>query len=152
MPEMCTARPSLLAESHQRRQLLQLCHITRPLEKMKTWLDETIVKIIPNSLTGKALNYMGTHWKKLIRFTEDGRLNIDNNPVEQAIRPFVVGRKNWLFSDTPEGAHANANLYSLIETAKANNKEPYEYLCWLFKKLPSAKSLEDFESLLPWNS
>ena len=83
--------------------------------------------------------------------SENGRLNIDNNPVEQAIRPFVVGRKNWLFSDTPEGAHANANLYTLIETAKANSKEPYDYLCKLFEKLPSAKSPEDYESLLPWN-
>lgn len=121
------------------------------LNNMKHWLDEIIVKIPSQSLTGKALNYMGTQWKKLIRYTEDGRLNIDNNPVEQAIRPFVVGRKNWLFSDTPDGAHANANLYSLIESAKANGREPYDYLRWLFKKLPSAQKLEDFEALLPWN-
>ena len=71
--------------------------------------------------------------------------------AENAIRPFVVGRKNWLFAGTPEGAEASALLYSLIETAKANKLEPYAYLRFIFEKLPTAKSLQDYESLLPWN-
>ena len=68
------------------------------------------------------------YWSRLVRYVERGDLPIDNNRVENAIRPFVVGRKNWLFSDTPAGAHASAVVYSLIETAKANGREPYAWL------------------------
>jgi hypothetical protein len=75
-----------------------------------------------------------------------------NNRCENAIRPFVIGRKAWLFSDTVKGAVASANLYSLVESAKANNIEPHAYLSHLFTKLPYAKSVEDFEALLPWNT
>lgn len=74
----------------------------------------------------------------------------DNNAVENAIRPFVVGRKNWLFSNTPSGAHTSAGLYSLIETAKANGHEPYKYLCFLFDRLPTIKSPEERLTLLPY--
>jgi transposase len=90
-------------------------------------------------------------WDRLVGYLEDGRLPIDNNMAENAIRPFVVGRKNWLFSGTPEGAEASALLYSLIETAKANKLEPYVYLRFIFEKLPTAESLQDYEALLPWN-
>ena len=71
--------------------------------------------------------------------------------AENAIRPFAVGRKNWLFSDTPKGAEASAIYYSLIETAKANGLEPYGYLACMLKKLPYATTVEDLEMLLPWN-
>ena len=84
-------------------------------------------------------------------YLEDGRLSLDNNGAENSIRPFVIGRKNWLFSGTPEGAQASAVLYSLIETAKVNKLEPYSYLRYIFEKLPTAATLEDFEALLPWN-
>jgi transposase len=100
-------------------------------------------------LTGKALNYVHNQWPKLIRYLDDGRLRIDNNLVENAIRPFVLGRKNFLFHDTVRGANASANLYSLIETAKANNIEPYQYLRRVFAELPNAKTVEDVEALLP---
>ena len=73
-----------------------------------------------------------------------------NNPAENAIRPFVVGRKNWLFSDTVTGAKASANLYSLIETAKACGVEPYQYLRYIFCRLPLARTADDYEALLPW--
>jgi hypothetical protein len=79
-----------------------------------------------------------------------GDLPIDNNRAENAISPFVVGRKNWLFSDTPQGANASAIIYSVIETAKANGREPYAYLRRLFTDLPAATSLEAIEQLLPW--
>jgi hypothetical protein len=79
------------------------------------------------------------------------RQGTHNNRCENAIRPFVVGRKGWLFSDTVKGAMASANLYSLVETAKTNNVEPHAYLSLLFERLPYAKSVEDFEALLPWN-
>ncbi|MCK4414723.1 MAG: transposase, partial [Candidatus Eisenbacteria sp.] len=101
------------------------------------------------SLTGRALMYLSDRWKYLIRYLEDGRLEIDNNLVENAIRPFCLGRRNWLFSDTVRGAEAGANLYSLIETAKAQGLEPFQYLCYVFRELPRATSVEALECLLP---
>ena len=100
---------------------------------------------------GKALNYLNNEWSKLTGYLEDGRLEIDNNLAENAIRPFVIGRKNWLFSDSLAGVKASANLYSLIETAKANELEPYAYLRYLYTHLPRAASVEDIEALLPGN-
>ena len=106
---------------------------------------------LPKGLLGKALAYLDKNWNKLTVYVQDGRLNIDNNPAENAIRPFVIGRKNWLFSASVKGAKASANLYSLIETAKANGLEPYAYLQHISTPLPAAKSLEEIEALLPWN-
>jgi len=97
------------------------------------------------------LQYLHKYWPKLIRYCEDGRLPNDNNRLENAIRPFVIDRKAWLFSDTPAGAHASAALYSLIETAKTAGVEPYSYLRHLFTELPHATTVEHFEALLPWN-
>ena len=105
----------------------------------------------PSTLTGKALTYLRNQWPKLVGYLEDGRLAIDNNACERAIRPFVLGRRNWLFSDTPNGAHASANLYSIIETAKASGHEPYRYLRHLFTELPKASSPQAFAALLPFN-
>jgi transposase len=107
--------------------------------------------VVPNSLLGKALHYLSAQWPKLIRYVENGAWPIDNNLAENAIRPFVVGRRNWLFADTVAGAHASANLYSLVETCKANGVDPYAYLVSLFSKLPTAKTADDFEALLPWS-
>ena len=121
------------------------------LNELKVWLDEVIVKIPPKTLTGTALHYLNKNWKYLIRYIDDGRIEIDNNRTENAIRPFVVGRKNWLFCDTPGGANATANFYTLIESAKSNGWEPYEYLKRIFYWLPYCKTLEQFEFLLPWN-
>jgi transposase len=106
---------------------------------------------LPKSRLGQALGYLQTNWNKLQVYLTDGRLNIDNNPVENAIRPFVIGRKNWIFSASQNGAKASAMMYSIIETAKANGLEPYQYLKYLFEQLPMANSLEDYEQLLPWN-
>lgn len=121
------------------------------LGQLRAWLDNTLHKVLPKGALGKALGYLDKNWDKLTVYTEDGRLLLDNNIAENAIRPFVIGRKNWLFSDTPKGAKASAALYSLIETAKANGLEPYAYLRHIFKELPAAESLEEIEALLPWN-
>lgn len=121
------------------------------LEKIKAWLDKTLLNTLPKGKTGEALAYMHKNWIKLTEYIKDGRLSIDNNPVENAIRPFAIGRKNWLFSDSQKGAKASAMIYSLIETAKANGLEPYIYLKTIFTNLPQAESLEDIEELLPWN-
>lgn len=121
------------------------------LEEFKKWLDAKVGKVPPKSLLGKAINYTLNEWHRLIRYTENGIIKPDNNTVENAIRPFVVGRKNWLFSGTPQGAHASAVTYSLIETAKACGLEPYWYLKYLFEHLPEAMTTEEFEALLPYN-
>jgi len=124
---------------------------SRPaLAKIEALLLAQLHSVLPGSLLGQALHYLSEQWPKLVRFVEDGNYPIDNNACENAIRPFVVGRRNWLFADTVGGATASANLYSLIETAKANGIEPYRYLCALFAALPNASCLEDYEALLPW--
>lgn len=106
--------------------------------------------VVPQSLLGKALTYLHGQWPKLIRYVENGNWPISNNPCENSIRPFVVARKNFLFADTVAGAHASANLYSLVESAKANGIDPYRYLTWLFQRLPLATTVDDYDALLPW--
>ncbi|WP_419589690.1 IS66 family transposase [Thiolapillus sp.] len=120
-------------------------------DEIRTWLDKSLPQVPPTSLTGKALYYLDNQWDKLICYCKDGRLEIDNNATERTILPFVIGRNNWLFADTVEGARASGNLYSLIETVKAHDLEPYRYLRHVFKELPRAQSLEEIEQLLPWH-
>ena len=119
------------------------------VEKLRAWLDASIPTVLPKSLTGIALGYLDGQWKKLAAIFEYGHVPLDTNLVENAIRPFAVGRKNWLFADTVRGAEASANLYSLIETAKANGIEPWAYLHRVFRDLPSAVTIDDVERLLP---
>ncbi len=119
------------------------------LDALRAWLDDTLGTLPPSSVLGKAMAYLDHQWEALVRYCDDGRYGIDTNPVENAIRPFCVGRRNWLFCDTVAGAHASARLYSLIECAKANGLEPYAYLRHVFTELPKAKSLGEIEALLP---
>ena len=84
-----------------------------------------------------------------MRYTLDGRLSIDNNRAERAIKPFVTGRKAWLFSQTAKGAHASAILFSIVESAKANGLTPYDYISHLLEQLSQPDP--DIEQLLPWN-
>lgn len=119
------------------------------LEKIKQKLDKKGLITTPQSLLGKAINYTLGQWDRLKLYIDHPEAHIDNNLVENAIRPFVVGRKNWLFSGSPKGAHAGAAIYSLIETAKANNLEPYWYLRYLFEQLPQARASDSLEKLLP---
>jgi transposase len=121
------------------------------LNELKAWGDQHRHKVPPKSPTGKALLYLSNEWPYLSRFAEDGQVMIDNNFIENKIRPFAVGRKRWLFSDSVDEAKASAALYSLIETAKANGLEPYAYPLYIFDRLPRAQVLADFEELLPWN-
>jgi transposase len=105
--------------------------------------------VVPSSLLGKALQYMRGQWAKLVRSVESGSSPISNNLCETAIRPFVIGRRGWLFADTVAGAQASANLYSLVETCQANRVDPYNYLRWLFQRLPLAQTVDDYDALLP---
>ena len=105
----------------------------------------------PKFSVGAAVKYALTEWSKFIKFLDSEYLTPDNNVAENAIRPFVVGRKNWLFSNTPRGADASAALYSLVETAKINGHDPFYYLYYLFEKLPLADNEEMIRELLPYN-
>jgi len=121
------------------------------LDDLKAWLEKNISRLLKGGLTHKAMQYTLNQWDSLAGYCEDGTLNISNALAENAIRPFAVGRKAWLFSDTPRGAHASAACYSLIETAKANQLEPYGYIKYLLDHIASADTLEKLEALLPWN-
>ena len=121
------------------------------MDEFETWLRENAIKIPPKSLLGKAFNYTLSHWSRLIKYLDAGLVRMDNNLLENAIRPFVIGRKNWMFNVTPERARASASFYSLIETAKANGLEQSKYLRYLFEKFPYAKTSEDVFNLLPMN-
>lgn len=135
----------------ERRLRLRWRYSRAVVRKIERLLLTHLHRVAPSSLLGEALHYLHGQWPKLVRFLDNGTWPLDSNPVENAIRPFVVGRRSWLFADTVGGANASANLYSLIETAKANNIEPYRYLVVLFKKLPLAQTVDDYEALLPWN-
>jgi transposase len=134
-------------EKYQQRQLRSI----PLLNKLKLYLENNQHKVPKDSLTGRAMTYLSNQWGKLNVYCLNGELNISNILAENAIRPFVIGRKAWLFSDTPAGARASATHYSLIETAKANGLEPYAYLIQVLTALPYAESVEEIEALLPWN-
>lgn len=121
------------------------------LIKIKNKLEEWKKKGTPRSKTGEAVNYFLNHYEQLSRYITDGRLPIDNNVAENAIRPFAIGRKNWLFNDNVKGAEASAIIYSIIRTAVANGLDPYWYLRFLLDNLTSLKTKEDFNAFIPQN-
>jgi transposase len=118
--------------------------------EFRSWLMAKAPAVAPQSKLGMAISYAQKVFDRAVRIVDHLFLTPDTNAVENAIRPFVVGRKNWLFSGSVAGAHASAGLYSLIETAKANGHEPYAYLCHLFEVLPTCKTEAEREALLPY--
>ena len=119
------------------------------LDKIHKWLEKKSIQVVPKSLLGKAISYTLNQWHRLTGYIDCEYATPDNNLAENAIRPFCVGRKNWLFAGNPKGAQASATIYSLLESAKANKLEPYKYLRYLFEKLPFAETVEDYRKLLP---
>lgn len=119
------------------------------LDEFKCWLDKSSQQVPPKSAVGKAISYSLNQWSKLVKYIDDGHLSIDNNRAERAVKPFVIGRKNWLFSNTGKGATSSAVLYSVIETAKANGLIPFEYLMHCLDHLSHSPELVD--EILPWN-
>ncbi len=115
------------------------------LDEFKKWLGEVQKNILPNPGPGQSVNYALGQWDRFINFLESPDLTPDNNAVENAIRPFVIGRKNWMFSNTPRGAKSSAVLYSLVESAKNNKLNVYNYLRYIFTKLPYAETPEDIQ-------
>jgi transposase/uncharacterized coiled-coil protein SlyX len=123
------------------------------LDAFHDWLRKTRPGVAPKSLLGKAVVYCLNQWTKLTAFLQDGGLELDNNRAERSIKPFVIGRKNWLFSNTSRGARASAVVYSIVETAKENGLKPFEYLTFLFERLPNIDTTDPaaVEELLPWS-
>ena len=133
------------------QQLLQRqAHSVPVLDRIEALLLANIHGVLPGSLLGQALHYLSSQWPKLQRYVTNGGYPIDNNACENSIRPFVIGRRNWLFSDTVAGANASANLYSLLQTCAVNGVDGYRYLRALLTALPNAQTADDYEALLPW--
>ena len=141
-----------LAETDAETRQAQRMSEAKPiLDQIEHWMGKQSVN--PQSLLGKAIAYLQSEWPRLVVYLQDGRLNIDNNLVENAIRPFALGRKNWLFSQSVEGANASAAMYSLIETARANGLNTYTYLKHVFTELPGLiEQAASLDELMPWNT
>ena len=124
------------------------------LDALLSWANEMQAKTAPKSALGRAIHYLLEQWPYLTRYLEDGRLELSNNRAERSMKPFVMGRKNWLFANTPGGAQASAMIYSLIETAKENGLDPYRYLLWILQTAPQLSETNKAwaESLLPANA
>ena len=135
------------AERYQARQTRSM----PLLAELKTWLDNNVGKVMKGSLTRQAMEYTLGQWPHLVGYCVRGDLHISNILAENAIRPFAVGRKAWLFADSAQGAKASATCYSLLETAKANDLEPSAYINYVLAQIGEADSLEKLEALLPWN-
>ena len=124
------------------------------LDALLSWANEMQARTAPKSALGKAIHYLLEQWPYLTRYLEDGRLELSNNRAERSIKPFVMGRKNWLFANTSGGAQASSVIYSLIETAKANGLDPYRYLLWVLRNAPQLSETDEAwaEKLLPANA
>ena len=116
------------------------------------WVKSEYDESLHETRYGKALKYAIQEEEKVMRVFEDGRLELDNSLAERTVKPFVIGRKNWLFSDTPRGAKASCTLYSIVQTALQNGLIPFEYMKYLLEEMPG-KALKDsfLDSLLPWS-
>ena len=118
---------------------------------MKSWLGTQLSQVPPRSGVADAIRYALTRWNALCRFLDDGRIEIDNNTVERAIRPIALGRKNHLFAGSDGGAARWATVASLIATAKLNNVEPFAYLRDVLERLSNGHPMSQLDELLPWN-
>jgi transposase len=124
----------------------------RVMAAFKEWVEKLLLGVPPTSALGKALSYTMNQWPKLVRFLDHPDVCVDNNYLENQIRPFAQGRRVWLFAQSQQGARASANLYSLVSSARVNGLEPYAYLRYLFEELPRATTADTLEALLPWNT
>jgi len=119
--------------------------------EFKAWLEGHLPLVLPQSPLGKAFKYAIKHWAGLSRFLDDGRLEIDNNLTEQQIKALVMARKNFMFANSMDGAHALCMHLSFIRTALLHKLDPFQYYVAIMKKIPHCKTVEDYEALLPWN-
>ena len=136
----------------QERYAARLERSAPKLKTVKEWLDQASLDVLPKTATGVAVAYCLSQWDKLNTFLLDGRLEIDNNRAERSIRPFTVGRKNWMFANTPSGANCSAVLYSIVESAKENQLVPFQYIKHVLERLPNINTSDptELDTLLPW--
>lgn len=120
------------------------------LDELHSYLITTQPHVPPKSLLGQAISYTLNQWPKILNYLQDPRLDISNNLSECAIKPFVIGRKGWLFANSVAGANAAAAIFSVIETCKYHKIEPYEYLRYVLNTLPQCQTIDDYEKLLPY--
>ena len=140
--------------SGEQRKLERLKQEKPVLDAFWAWIDSTQGKVLPKSKLSEAFTYARNHKREFMNYLEDGNCSISNNLAENCIRPFTIGRKNWLFSGSPRGASTSATVYSIIESAKANGLNPYKYLYFIFKELPGVQfgqHPEFLEDYLPWS-
>ena len=151
--EMQKDSPAAIGECYCSR-LFKLEQEKPVLDALLSWANEMQAKTAPKSALGRVIHYLLEQWPYLTRYLEDGRLELSNNRAERSIKPFVMGRKNWLFANTPGGAQASTVIYSLIETAKENKLGPYKYLLWVLQSAPGLSQADEFwaEKLLPANA
>jgi len=144
---------SLKDVSPEERYEKRLKHSQPVMEAFSDWLKYQSPRVLPKSALGQAITYCKNQWSKLMVYLEDGRLEIDNNRSERSIKPFVIGRKNWLFANTSKGATASATIYSIVESAKENGLNPYKYLQFLFEQMPNAdiKDPAVMDKFVPWS-
>ena len=136
----------------EERQHLRVKKAEPVLQQLHEWLSKSAKTVTPKSKIGVAISYTLNQWEKLRRYLYSGELGIDNNVTERDIRPFTTGRKNWMFSQSVDGADASAVLYSIVMTCRANDINPYLYFQKLFRELPQRDELADLSDLLPWNA
>jgi len=145
-----------LKMSIEERMILRNTESKNVIEEFYDWISKISLKTLPQSLQlnlfefGKAITYAINQKEYLTNFLKDGRIQLSNNLAEQSIKMFVIGRKNFLFSNTPNGADSSAIIYSVIKTALANNLKPLYYLEYVFEKIQLEENL-DYKDLLPWS-
>lgn len=151
--KLCAIEKQLADVSDEERYTKRLEQSKPLLDEFYVWLKKQKQQTIPKSAFGQAITYCLNQWDNLNNFLLDGRLESTNNRAERSIKAFVIGRKNFMFSNTPKGARGSAIIYSIIETAKANNLKPYNYLLYLFEQLPNVDLTDPdvIDSLLPWS-
>ena len=141
---------ALVLDDHFTARKLARLEQTKPvMDAFFSWCAQT--DVLPKSLPGQAIRYARSQRARLERVLLDGRLELSNNRAERSVKPFVIGRKNWLFNNTPVGANASAMIYSIVETAKENGVKPYDYLAALLRKAPNMAASCSLDALLPWN-
>ena len=134
--------------SYEQRKELRGNESKPVLEELESWMKDQLSEVLPKSSIGKAITYTLKLWKRLTRYTEDGRWEIDNNPVENSIRPVTLGRKNYLFAGSHEGAKRAAMMYSFLGTCKINGVEPFAWFKDVLNRIPD-HSIQKLEELLP---
>ena len=137
--------------SYEQRFLLRNQESKPILDKLKEWLESTMRGSPPQGKLGKGIKYIVDRWTELTNYLKNGRLEIDNNAIENCIRPFAIGRKGWLFMGSPKGARAGVIFYSLILTCKANDIDPASYFNTMLNRIRDCKTAEDYKALLPFN-